>query len=206
MVSDTVRVKRKLKRKKERISKHILASREKKQDEEKQNNNDPSSIPKDNETVKQNKKQKKSQHVKDPREAHTYLMTWKEQSKSTSKENGGWKFNKNCQSWLIRHMYEPEKVLKATFGILMEYLVDLKGNTRDRVIADATRRALRYKQWEKDEKPNDSDEKAKTENEEDTTTPNKDEEKEEQQTWIALSDHDKRKEYKRARKVLETLK
>lgn len=42
--------------------------------------------------------------VKDPVEAAQYLVVW------DTREDGGWRFNKSTQSWLIRHMYERDKV------------------------------------------------------------------------------------------------
>ena len=192
MVSTATTAKRRQKRKKKRISKHILESRER----NKNNNNEETTTTTESNTQSTTTKQ---QHEKDPNEASNYITMWKQ------REHGGWKFNKNTQSWLIRHMYEAEKVTKTTFSTLMEYFVDLKGNTRDRVKEDATRRALRYKQWETNsstqEKNTDKQsEGKKEENNNDTTT------SEDAKKWSELSDHDKRKEYKRARKVLETLK
>ncbi len=201
MVSTAVAAKRRQKRKKKRISKHILASRERSNN----NNETTTTIGEEGEeesNIPTTTTTKHQQHEKDPSEASNYLIMWKQ------REHGGWKFNKNTQSWLIRHMYEAEKVTKTTFSILMEYFVDLKGNTRDRVKEDATRRALRYKQWEtsgnnqKQEKTSDADDDKQSEIKKDEN----DETNEEAKKWSELSDHDKRKEYKRARKVLETLK
>ena len=169
-------------------------------------------------------------HVKDIKEAAGYLNNWKQYRQQ-------WKFNKNTQSWLIRHMYEPDKVTKHSFAILLEYLHGLKGEgAKERIIQDATRRALRYKKNSEEDNAssatksddnkqgnNDDDvgregakvvqfsnetkaateegkpKKAKTNKELADAT-------EEEKRWNDLDDNDKRKEYKRARKILETLR
>jgi hypothetical protein len=109
-------------------------------------------------------------------------------------------------------MYEADKVSKPVFVILMEYLEGMKH--KERVIEDAERRALRYKDFEKtlDEKKDAGKEKevekeAKKEEEpKDADTPKKEDGGEDDETrWLRLDEHDKRKEYKRARKILETL-
>lgn len=164
--------------------------------------------------------------MKDPSEAATYLEEWK-QSKQENVKNSNWKFNKNTQSWLIRHMYEADKVPKATFSLLLEYLAGLEGKTtRVWIRSEASRRALRYKQYEKQGtgKVEEDEGKGTLETTRTTTAPNSkketkestekavkegkptnEEEREEQVRWEKLSDHDKRKEYKRARRVLESI-
>ena len=129
-------------------------------------------------------------------EAASYLSTWKN-------HRDAWKFNKNTQSWLIRHMYESDKVSKTTFAVLLDYLRSSAATTRQRIVTDAKRRALRYKEYEKtkqesngdDDKPTDSNDKEPPAAEQDDET-----------VWNKLNDHDKRKVYKRTRKILETLK
>jgi len=162
-------------------------------------------------------------HTKDVKEAAGYLTNWKSY-------RGQWKFNKNTQSWLIRHMYESDNVPKASFEILMEYLLGLQGQgAKDRILQEATRRALRYKKYSdasggnnnnnETKKTNDADEEKKVQFSQDIKEGVADSDKEKKRTkkstddaadeearWTALSDHDKRKEYKRARKVLETLR
>lgn len=83
---------------------------------------------------------------------------------------------------------------------------------------DAVRRALRYKKWEKDQQSADKkagDESAKDdaetekpteENTKNGDTNNDDKDQDDEQRWLSLSDGDKRKEYKRARKVLDVIK
>jgi hypothetical protein len=143
-------------------------------------------------------------HVKDPAEAASYLSSWKHRDAGS-----GWKFNKNTQSWLLRHMYESEKCPKATFTLLLEYLVGCQGITRRRLREDAARRALRYKEYEK---KTSSAEKAGSDgvdgvNEAEAAQAMKDEDDgTDEARWDALDEHDKRKEYKRARKILDTIK
>ena len=156
-----------------------------------------------------------NQHTKDSKEAAGYLTNWKNHRKE-------WKFNKNTQSWLIRHMYEADKVSKGTFTLLLDYLEGLQGKgAKERIVEDATRRALRYKEFEEGgtgtekevekettvkfasdtkEAPAEEEEGKKKRQKLDPTATD------DEKRWNELDDHDKRKEYKRARKVLETLK
>jgi hypothetical protein len=212
--------KSKVARKKRAVSKHVLKGEE---EREKQMNEEPD-VDIDNADVvtnpntptpKPKKKPTKKHHIKDPMEAAGYLSSWQQRTKD---KTSPWKFNKNTQSWLIRHMYEPEKAAKGPFSILMKYLEGLEGKTtRVRIRAEASRRALRYKNYEKKrdggnengtEKEQDDDEKKPDDSEEVTkqTGLTKEEQDEEALRWKKLDDHDKRKEYKRARKVLEVMK
>jgi len=214
---------------------------------------------------------KNNSHIKHPQEAFSYLTQWKEQTNSSGNEdkNGessssvvtttsvSWKFNKNTQSWLIRHMYELEKVSKKCFLLLEEYLQGLKGETmKEHIRMEASRRCRRYKKEcisSSTDKSNSSSKNKKTttssdnngnddDNDDDddddvdnnsdmeeemndtkdepdnktTTTTNSNniysssasesksefDNKMEEDRWKKLDDHDKRKEYKRARKVL----
>jgi hypothetical protein len=146
---------------------------------------------------------------KDPSEGYHYLNAW-------SLQQPDWHFNKNMQSWLLRHMYEADKVNKTSFTILVDYLQKLRGATaRKRVLEEATARAQRYRAYEattqasetkkedaggeKDAPPKDPAATTKT------TTPTDEEENYGLERWKALADHDKRKEYKRAFRVLEAL-
>jgi hypothetical protein len=156
---------------------------------------------------------KKSGHIKAPSDAATYLIDWEARNNGT----GAWKFNKNTQSWLIRHMYVIENVAKGTFSILLKYLDGLQGaSTRSRIRAEASRRALRYKEYMKDAVEENStmtpEEASKDEpgsndvSKVDTqTTLSKEDLLEEEKRWGGLDEHDKRKEYKRARQILETV-
>lgn len=165
-----------------------------------------------NKGSKQTKKRSlKNLHVKDPEDAATYLNSWKatkmEDNSSSNKkktdELGGWKFNKNTQSWLIRHMYECDKISKSTFSLLLEYLEGLEGNiTKERIRTEATRRALRYKEHcnstttQQERSGTTADEKVVDNNQIPIDG-------EEESRWMKLSENDKRKEYKRARKILD---
>ena len=155
------------------------------------------------------KKRSANRHVKDPAEAASYLSSWKHRDAGS-----GWRFNKNTQSWLLRHMYETEKVPKPTFTLLVDYLEGCQGITRRRIREDAARRALRYKEYEKKTKPSDPNEKSATGggDGDDVATKEAAQKKDteddgnDEARWKALDDHDKRKEYKRARKILDTIK
>eukprot|EP00594_Rhizosolenia_setigera_P019950 CAMPEP_0178978618 /NCGR_PEP_ID=MMETSP0789-20121207/25301_1 /TAXON_ID=3005 /ORGANISM="Rhizosolenia setigera, Strain CCMP 1694" /LENGTH=161 /DNA_ID=CAMNT_0020668461 /DNA_START=100 /DNA_END=585 /DNA_ORIENTATION=+ len=129
----------------------------------------------------QNQKNQKAQstkkHEKDSKEVLEYLSNWKYRSLTSTH----WKFNKNTQSWLLRHMYNAEKVPKSMFSLLEEYLKGIQSDQIiERIKEDAAKRALQYKEWEKEQQPdNDNEETEKNE-----------------------EHHNRRKEYKRARKVL----
>eukprot|EP00930_Biecheleria_cincta_P034002 TRINITY_DN23532_c0_g2_i1.p1 TRINITY_DN23532_c0_g2~~TRINITY_DN23532_c0_g2_i1.p1 ORF type:complete len:336 (-),score=99.21 TRINITY_DN23532_c0_g2_i1:56-1033(-) len=72
--------------------------------------------------------------VKDPEAAAEYLRLWELQR---SGSQGGWRFNKATQAWLIRHAYEPDKVAKDAFAVLLRYLEGLNGGARDRMRTEA---------------------------------------------------------------------
>ncbi len=175
--------------------------------------------------------------TKDPEEASTYLSLWKyDRSSTTNKDkekNEQWKFNKNTQSWLLRHMYNPTKVSKHTFALLLEYLRNGENvGVKNRVLEDAKFRARRYKEFEKQIQQQQSkvlQEKGcvlekvvvqcKETNAQDDDSNNKEEEKRTEQSsalkqvavvdstsWKEMDEHEKRKEYKRARKVLDAFK
>jgi hypothetical protein len=194
-------------RKKKRIAKHIVRAQDRKRQEEHAKNGtmEPTAATATTTATIPKKKKKKSQHVKDPKEAQSYLSSWKYRDLAP----GTWKFNTNTQSWLFRHMYDSDEVPKASFAILMDYLQGLKGRSRDWANEDAVRRVLRYKEWEKkgtdaaaDVVEGDGSEKqeAKDGKDDDDDSVNDD------KRFQNLSDHEKRKEYKRARKVVETIK
>ena len=162
------------------------------------------------------KKRSANRHVKDPAEVASYLSSWKHRD-----DGSGWRFNKNTQSWLLRHMYETEKVPKPTFTLLVDYLVGCQGMTRRRLREDAARRALRYKEYEKKRDSNDPNEKNATgggdgdgdgDGDDVVATKEAAQKKDTEDDgnaeaeWKALDDHDKRKEYKRARKILDAIK
>jgi hypothetical protein len=175
--------------------------------------------------------------TKDPNEASSYLSLWKYDRSTTTKEkdqNKQWKFNKNTQSWLLRHMYNPTKVPKHTFALLLEYLQNGENNVgvQNRVLEEAKFRARRYKEFEKQIQQQQHSEilqekegienvgvQGKEKNAQDDDTINK---REGERTeissvskqvvgvdstlWKEMDEHEKRKEYKRARKVLDAFK
>ena len=199
-------------RKKKRVSKHVLQAQEARK-VSRPINDIVLPGPPQNEPMKQSeiqpKKPKKSK-TKDPIEAASYLSAWKHRE-----AGGAWKFNKNTQSWLIRHMYEADKVAKATFVIMLEYLKGLPANLRSRVVEVAEKRAVRYKEFEKilTEKNNIGADERNKQDQEATDVgkdvveiaQDKDDSGEDDDSrWQRLDEHNKRKEYKRARKILET--
>ena len=194
--------------KKRRISKHIREAQARKKQQEAE---DASTIAKNGgeaptlpSTNNKNPVKKQNKNIKDPKEAQNYLSMWKYKDSSP----GMWKFNKNTQSWICRHMYDTEKIPKSSFDILVEYLKDLKGSMRKVVNDEAVRRALRYKEWEKENKDKkDEEEDNDGGNESKSDGKEADEEvKADHQKFRALSDHDKRKEYKRSRKIIDLFK
>merc|ERR1712151_750230 len=114
------------------------------------------------------------------------------------------------QSWLLRHIYDWEKVPKHAFSLLLDYLGSIQGNiTRERILKDAMDMINQYKDWEKEEESgnnksenNDENEKKK---EAEKTMGNDNENNDKILDWNKLSSHDKRKQYKRARQVLQAL-
>mmetsp|Transcript_12650 Transcript_12650/g.27269 ORF Transcript_12650/g.27269 Transcript_12650/m.27269 type:complete len:232 (+) Transcript_12650:85-780(+) len=144
--------------------------------------------------------------IKDPAEASSYLTLWNYDRKNNTKQ---WKFNKNTQSWLLRHMYDFDKVSKATSNLLVEYLCEGGARLRSRVEEDAKMRARRYKEWEKKQQQQQGKEEGGDTNEAEgkgVESKEKATQSSEDASWNGLDDHDKRKEYKRARKVLDALK
>lgn len=184
-------------RRKKRTCKHVLKSkeREKQQDE--------CLISAEKSSPRKNKSKKKKKNIKDPSEAASYLSAWKHRD-----AGGAWKFNKNTQSWLLRHMFQAEKVAKGTFTLLLEYLGGLQGLTRTRTIADARKRVLRYKEYETSRESHGQKDGGNDDviGKEDRKAYDGITDEDDEMRWRRLSEHEKRKEYKRARKVLEILK
>jgi len=193
---------------KKRISKHVIQAEERRKQTEVEKQlllaaeNGTSTTPSTPSTPTEEKIESTSNtKTKDPEEAASYLTLWKYDQINNTKS---WKFNKNTQSWLQRHMYEGDKVSKTTFATLVDYLTQGGDRLISRVEEDAKMRARRYKEWEKKKENSTTDE----------TTAVGGEIKEESKstsaaddiTWNNLDDHDKRKEYKRARKVLDSIK
>ena len=190
---------------KKRISKHVLKAEERKQQTQLENElisaaeeGQPSAK---TVTVQQSDTPTPNSKVKDPQEAASYLTLW---NHARNNKSDAWKFNKNTQSWLLRHMYNSEKVNKTTFGLLVDYICHGGEGTRCRVEEDAKGKAIRYKEWEKEQNDDRVDGK---ENEQSERRKNKSSDHMTEETcWDELNGHDKRKEYKRARKVMDALK
>eukprot|EP00581_Thalassiosira_minuscula_P027761 CAMPEP_0183750580 /NCGR_PEP_ID=MMETSP0739-20130205/1190_1 /TAXON_ID=385413 /ORGANISM="Thalassiosira miniscula, Strain CCMP1093" /LENGTH=226 /DNA_ID=CAMNT_0025986655 /DNA_START=42 /DNA_END=722 /DNA_ORIENTATION=+ len=208
---------------KKRISKHVLEAQERKKQTEledkllsaaKGDDGDGSAAPSATPESKPLTSSSSSSKTKDPSEASSYLTLWNYDRTNGTKQ---WKFNKNNQSWLFRHMYDFDKVSKATFALLVDYICQGGPGARSRVEEDAKRRARRYKEWEKkkEQQPSEKDEKGdggaaaadneKADEEKDGKKSNR-QSSDNDDVWKELDDHDKRKEYKRARKVLDALK
>jgi WKF domain len=230
MVSESPSAATKKKGKKRRISKHMVNARLKST----QDGTEPTpALVANAESLTVVKKQKissKLKHVKDPTDVAGYLTAWKsctdeKQNDSTPpfSSKSSWKFNKNMQSWLIRHLYDGSKVSKAVFTDALLYFGKANDAVQLRLRQDATLRAFRYQKYisstkesyvsnsqsigtivdgpEKDSKNNDaSSSRGSNINEEKSKTVSTGDAQ-----WLELNDHDRRKEYKRARKVLDTL-
>ncbi|XP_078691111.1 protein cholesin-like [Branchiostoma floridae x Branchiostoma belcheri] len=59
-----------------------------------------------------------------------YLQTWKS-------DRPNWVFRKVRQVWLLRNMYNTDKVSDEDFPILLEYLAGLQGKGRETTVAEA---------------------------------------------------------------------
>ena len=154
-------------------------------------------------TTSTSKKQKSAKHTKDPVDVEGYLMAWKEQQDLSSdgirEAATTWKFNKNTQSWLIRHLYDTTKISKSLFAIALQYFLKSNINVQKRLRDDATQRAIQYQQQQQ--------EKGLTNNSIDGKNNDNDNanENEEEELPEMLLEKNQRKEYKRARKILDTL-
>lgn len=96
------------------------------------------------------RRHKKNVRSKDPEVAAAYLEAWAEaklqrlpKNRKRKEPSGGggsvqeWKFNKATQAWLIRHAYDPARVPKVTFQLLLRYLKGLQGVARERASVEA---------------------------------------------------------------------
>jgi hypothetical protein len=197
--------KKNAKKKRRRVSKHILnsaktraagggASTLSQDDDGRGTNRDGPPVATAAATAKkQQQRSKNNKHVKDPKEAMAYLEQWK------VSRGLDWKFNKNTQSWLIRHMYDAALVSKHTFEVLLEYLQDCHADAKKRLCMDATQRAVRYQRHT--EKNDGGDDKNRSHD--DDAAPAVDVRADD--SYQQRDEHDKRKEYKRARKLLDAL-
>jgi hypothetical protein len=207
-------------KKKNNVSKHILKARE-------DDTTTASDTAEKSSTPSKKRKSKKNSHTKHPEEAASYLTQWEvsKSEDSSIRASSSWKFNKNTQSWLIRHMYESDKVPKSTFLLLLEYLDRLEGKSIiDRMRIDASRRCRRHKEYCKSNPPtstaegeqetndmNENNDLVEETNSKSTMTKKtaaetKAEVEYEEALWKKMDDHEKRKQYKRARKILDLMK
>lgn len=69
--------------------------------------------------------------------AMNYLKLWHE-------HRDIWKFQKGRQIWLLKHMYNKEKMLDSDFEILLQYLATMKGSARDRTLQQAESLIKKY--------------------------------------------------------------
>ncbi|KAJ3367247.1 hypothetical protein GGF31_007665 [Allomyces arbusculus] len=65
-------------------------------------------------------------------EVVAYLHEWKA-------NRAAWRFNKNKQVWLLKHLYTRNKIPDSAFAIAVEYLEDLRGVARTRAFDEAKR-------------------------------------------------------------------
>ncbi|XP_062381566.1 uncharacterized protein C7orf50 homolog [Sardina pilchardus] len=73
---------------------------------------------------------KKEDQNKSAERALEYLSCW-------SEKRSEWRFKKIRQTWLLQHMYDPEKVSDASFSIMLQYLENLRGAARDVTVQKA---------------------------------------------------------------------
>ena len=157
-------------------------------------------------TTSPSKKQKSAKRTKDPVDVEGYLMAWKEQRDLSSDDISisrvvatTWKFNKNTQSWLIRHLYDATKISKSLFAIALQYFLKSNINVQKRLRDDATQRAIQYQRQQQEKGLTNNSFDGKN-NDNDNANENEAEELPEM-----LLEKNQRKEYKRARKILDAL-
>ncbi|XP_026805787.1 uncharacterized protein C7orf50 homolog [Rhopalosiphum maidis] len=76
--------------------------------------------------------EKNATAISTPRQerAVEYLMQWKN-------DRSNWKFKKIYQLWLIKNTYDPLKVSKEHFDVLVEYLQTIEGKSRSIILQSA---------------------------------------------------------------------
>ena len=199
-------------RKQAEVEKQLLSAAEKGTSTSTSDDTSKSNTPTSSESQKVESTATIPSNTRDPELASSYLTLWSHDQKNNTKS---WKFNKNTQSWLLRHMYDFDKVSKTTFAILVDYLCQGGEGLISRVEEDAKMRARRYKEWEKkmmkkksseQQEGEEGDDATNNKVEDDEDTNQKKQSSSEDKSWDELDDHDKRKEYKRARKVLDSVK
>lgn len=158
-------------------------------------------------TTTSSKKQKltKQKHTKDPVDVEGYLMAWKQQhdisldASSNQVTTTIWKFNKNTQSWLIRHLYDSTKISKSIFAIALQYFLKSNINVQQRLRDDAMERAILYQQQQQEKGTTNHNDEGKDGDDD------KPKNKVEDESPEIMLEKNQRKEYKRARKILDTL-
>ncbi|KAF9880885.1 hypothetical protein CkaCkLH20_01927 [Colletotrichum karsti] len=75
---------------------------------------------------KKSSKPAKQQPQADIKPSLEYLRTWKHARDS-------WKFNKNCQTILMKRVFQPDQIPSSDINTFYDYIQDLKGFTRKRL-------------------------------------------------------------------------
>ncbi|GMI44440.1 hypothetical protein TrCOL_g5600 [Triparma columacea] len=179
--------------KKKNVAKHVLKAQEKKlalAAERKASGEDVGEgVQEVLQVSKKRAKKSANKHVKAPSDASNYLVLWDLKAKGT--EGHGWKFNKNTQSWLLRHMYNDEKVGKVAFKLLLAYMGGLPSKAKDGKVAEAATLVKDYKEWEKSNVEGEEEKEGGEDLRYDGSN------------WEAIGGKQKRKVYKRARQVYQ---
>merc|ERR1712156_700831 len=89
---------------------------------------------------------KKRDKVKDPNHVHEskgqseairYLKEWYAHHIGESEE---WKFAKVQQIWLLTHAYDPKRICKDNFKLLLKYMKSIQGRAKISVLEDAQKK------------------------------------------------------------------
>ncbi|XP_050420448.1 uncharacterized protein C7orf50 [Adelges cooleyi] len=78
-----------------------------------------------------------------------YLLQWKN-------DRSNWKFKKIFQLWLIKNIYNPIKINKEDFDILVEYLQTIKGKSHEMILENANATIAEYSQLDDSQEDQDS--------------------------------------------------
>ncbi|XP_074642879.1 cholesin-like [Tubulanus polymorphus] len=80
--------------------------------------------------AKKSKKAKRKEKATQAEFSLDYLKLWKSDRKN-------WHFKKTRQVWLLRNLYDSDKISDKHFQSLLEYMVDMKGKARESTIEQA---------------------------------------------------------------------
>mmetsp|Transcript_20475 Transcript_20475/g.23200 ORF Transcript_20475/g.23200 Transcript_20475/m.23200 type:complete len:232 (-) Transcript_20475:177-872(-) len=81
--------------------------------------------------IKKQEEQRQIEDIKRKKEtAMAFLELWYTDRKS-------WRFNKNHQSWLLKHMFNQDRVDALMFKILKKYIQSVEGKSRDGILESA---------------------------------------------------------------------